>query len=38
MSEKMQEVMDKELAEAIASLQRANDLLMKIFNVETEDE
>ena len=32
----MKETMDKELEEAIASLQRANDLLMRIFNTEVE--
>jgi hypothetical protein len=38
MSENMQELMDKELAEAIATLQRANDLLMRIFNTEADEE
>lgn len=36
MNENMQELMDKELTEAIATLQRANDLLMRIFNTEVE--
>lgn len=34
----MKETMDKELEEAIASLQRANDLLMRIFNTEADEE
>jgi hypothetical protein len=38
MSENMQELMDKELAEAIATLHRANDLLMRIFNTEADEE
>lgn len=41
MNENMQEVMEKELEEAIATLQRANDMLLRIFNIsegESEDE
>ena len=34
---KMQETMDKELAEAIATLNRANDLLMSIFSTKEAD-
>lgn len=37
MSEKMQEVMDAELAEAIATLEKANDLLMNLFNTREAD-
>lgn len=34
----MKEVMDKELAEAIATLERANNALSRIFNTEDEEE
>jgi hypothetical protein len=34
--ETMQEIMDQELAEAIATLKRANSALSRIFNVEEE--
>ena len=37
MSETMKETMDKELAEAIATLNRANELLMSIFKVDEEE-
>lgn len=39
--ETMQEIMDKELEEAIATLKRANSALSRIFNtdeIEDEDE
>ena len=39
MSETMKETMERELAEAIATLNRANSALERIFNtVEREDE
>jgi len=34
MSEKMQDVMEKELEEAIATLNRANEMLMGLFNTK----
>lgn len=37
MSQTMQEVMDAELAEAIATLEKANDLLMNLFNTREAD-
>lgn len=37
MSEKMQEVMNAELEEAIATLEKANDLLMNLFNTREAD-
>lgn len=38
MSETMQEMMEREKAEAIATLKRANSALSRIFNVEEEDD
>ena len=37
MSERMQEVMNAELAETIATLNKANDLLMNLFNTKEAD-
>lgn len=34
MSETMQEMMEREIAEAIATLNRANSALSRLFNVE----
>jgi hypothetical protein len=34
MSETMQEIMERELEEALASLKRANNALSRIFNTE----
>jgi len=38
MSETMQEMMEREKAEAIATLKRANSALSRIFGIEEEDE
>lgn len=38
MSETMKETMDKELAEAIATLNRANRALGRLFNTEEREE
>ena len=38
MSETMQEMMEREKAEAIATLNRANGALSRLFGIEEEDE
>jgi hypothetical protein len=38
MSESMQEMMEREKAEAIATLKRANSALSRIFGIDEEDE
>lgn len=38
MSETMEELMEKELQEAIATLNRANGALSRLFGIEGEDE
>jgi hypothetical protein len=38
MSETMQEMMEREQAEAIATLKRANSALSRIFGIEEEDD
>ena len=38
MSESMQEIMERELAEAKATLNRANGALSRLFGIETEGE
>lgn len=38
MSNQMTEAMQAEREEALANLQRANDLLMKMFNLQTGEE
>lgn len=38
MNNQMTEAMQAEREEALANLQRANELLMKMFNVQTGDE
>lgn len=38
MSETMEQIMERELAEAIATLNRANGALGRIFGIETEEE
>lgn len=38
MSETMQEIMERELQEAIATLNRANSALSRIFNTEEGEE
>jgi len=38
MNETMEELMNKEMAEAIATLNRANGALSRLFGIEEEDE
>lgn len=38
MSESMEQLMEKEMAEAIATLNRANGALSRLFGIEGEDE
>lgn len=38
MSETMQQIMEREKAEAIATLNRANGALSRLFGIEEEDE
>ena len=37
MSESMEQLMEKEMAEAIATLNRANSALSRLFGIEEED-
>lgn len=37
MSESMEQLMEKEMAEAIATLNRANSALSRLFGIEGED-
>ena len=38
MSESMQEIMERENAEMLVTINRANSALMRIFNMEEEEE
>ena len=38
MSETMQEIMERELEEALASLKRANNALSRVFGIDEEEE